>query len=148
MYLCSKNQFSGRDGPDITFLLWISKTAESQLKKVIYGLSLHSLVFYPATLGTLSLAQLFCKTFLALQRGVYTKAWAYYVLAASKANVGEISVIVSLAAWQRYSCCCLELYIAFWEEETFKQLTVDSIFSTFRSSKKTAHSLECAVQGH
>jgi hypothetical protein len=40
-------------GPDITFL-W-SKTAESQLKKVIYGLSLHSSVFYPATLGTLSL---------------------------------------------------------------------------------------------
>jgi hypothetical protein len=34
-----------------------SKTAEIQLKKVTYGLSLHSSVFYPATLGTLSLAQ-------------------------------------------------------------------------------------------
>jgi hypothetical protein len=33
-----------------------SKTVESQLKKVIYGLSLHSSVFYPATLETLSLA--------------------------------------------------------------------------------------------
>jgi hypothetical protein len=33
-----------------------SKTAESQLKKVIYGLSLHSSVFYPTTLETLSLA--------------------------------------------------------------------------------------------
>jgi hypothetical protein len=38
----------------ITFL-W-SKTAESQVKKVIHGLSLHSSVFYPATLGNLSLA--------------------------------------------------------------------------------------------
>jgi hypothetical protein len=44
--------FSMRQNPDITFLR--SKTAESQLKKVIYGLSLHSSVFYPATLGTLS----------------------------------------------------------------------------------------------
>jgi hypothetical protein len=43
--------------PDITFL-WSKNTAESQLKKVIYGLSLHSSVSYPATLGTLSLVQI------------------------------------------------------------------------------------------
>jgi hypothetical protein len=43
-------------------LLW-SKTAECQLKKVIYGLSLHSSLFYPATLGTLSLGYCSCTQF-------------------------------------------------------------------------------------
>jgi hypothetical protein len=59
-------------GPDITFL-W-SKTAKSQLKKLIYGLSLHSSVFYPGptTLVTLSLALLCWKrqTTIVIERGL------------------------------------------------------------------------------
>jgi hypothetical protein len=51
----------------ILSFLW-SKTAESQLKKVIYGLSLHSSVVYPATLGTLSLAHLERRPWLRLLR--------------------------------------------------------------------------------
>jgi hypothetical protein len=71
-------------GPEITYL-W-SKTAESQLKKVIYGLSLNSSVFYPATLGTLSLAH---KHYTHLQSSTETAAAAHFacVITASLARL-------------------------------------------------------------